>query len=223
MGWFDKSSRACRERCCPRDVSALVYRKGIATFTLLFILICGMVAALVHLQKRAPVMMSLLLICFALAVMFIATEQSKTCFWHKSGEAENRFGGVLALVAAAAVFLSPDSPMFFVARDHLWLGIVLVALVGYLFYHHDRSLTRTQLQHRAPYMPRIPSLALLDADAGKERLRKIVDALDRLDFAFVGTKLIAHRAISEAESDIFVLLSEASSDELNYILTNAQV
>lgn len=96
-------------------------------------------------------------------------------------------------------------------------------VLAFQVYHYDRSLTRYQLQQRAPYLPRVGSISLLDRSAGKARLQALLAALDKLDFQFVGAKLLARARISEAEAEILRLLSEATADELNYMLTNIQL
>lgn len=150
-------------------------------------------------------------------------QEKKTGFWHQSDEAENRVGGMLALIASTAVFLAPDSPLGFIGRDHTILGVVLSVAIAVVVYEYDRYRTRLVMQRRAPHLPRVSSMSLLNVQSGKERLRQLLAALDCLDFSFVGAKLLAQRRIGQAEAEILALLTDAPPDELNYILTNTQL
>ncbi len=150
-------------------------------------------------------------------------QEKKLGFWHQSDEAENRVGGMLALVASSAVFLAPDSPLGFIGRDHTILGVVLAVAISVVVYEYDRYKTRLVMQRRAPHLPRVSSMSLLNVQSGTERMRKLMAALDCLDFSFVGAKLLAQKRIGQAEAEILALLTDAPPDELNYILTNTQL
>jgi hypothetical protein len=128
---------------------------------------------------------------------------------------------IIASVVFSALFLAPDSPL--ALTHNIYFGTVLVLVFSCLYYHFDRSQNRAHLEKRERYLPRVASISLSNQSVSKARVTALQEAMDKLDFSFVGSKLFQQNAIAETEHVIIDLVENANEEELNYMITNIKL
>ena len=133
--------------------------------------------------------------------------------WHRSLESESRWlSGIFAIGAMGFVIG--------MGGGNWWYFFFVI--VG-LYYHYDRFLATKGLKERAPYMPRIGSISLINKEAAKTKFNMIVSCLSKLEYSFVAAKLLSQKEIATNEQTIISVLELTNKEELNYIITNVNL
>mmetsp|Transcript_27988 Transcript_27988/g.68027 ORF Transcript_27988/g.68027 Transcript_27988/m.68027 type:complete len:1049 (-) Transcript_27988:159-3305(-) len=192
----------------------------------IFMLIVVVVTA----TRNAPILMGNSLLCLGLAVFFIATEKSTWGYWHRYRESENRFWCFVAALFATGVLFAADSPASMGATYPRTATTLVFFFVLYV-NHWERSLARKALGNRVwmqkgiENQNRFPSALFSPdlVDSAREKLRTVISCLEKLDYRFAALKTWNQQDILRRERKIVQILSEASCDELNYILTNVNL
>ncbi len=131
-----------------------------------------------------------------------------------------------AFIFSFTLAFASDSPLA-VGKAHWLLGVVFVVGFTCFVEIQDRQMHRRDLVH-IPRLRRIASsdLSFMRKADAKQRVEAINDAVSRIDRQFVPSTfgLLMNRAeVTAAEGSILASLTAASSEELNYILTNVQL
>mmetsp|Transcript_12498 Transcript_12498/g.22700 ORF Transcript_12498/g.22700 Transcript_12498/m.22700 type:complete len:1040 (-) Transcript_12498:169-3288(-) len=188
-----------------------------------FLLVVIIVTAI----RSSPILMTNSLMCLALTSLFIATEHSHWGWWHRYRESENRFWCFVALLFSSGALFASDSPIY-MGKTYPKTAIALVFTFVLYINHWERTLDRKALGYRLKTLKRgnrctsaIFSPHLVDG--AREKLKKVREHLRRLDYKFAALKTWNQQDILSRERSIVSILSEATTDELNYILTNVNL
>jgi len=191
----------------------------------LFIVIVIVVTA----TQRAPYLMGNSLLCLGLSIVFIATEQASWGWWHRYRESENRFWCFVAFLFSTGVLFASDSPLN-VGQIFPKMGFSLIFLFTFFVHQWERALTRESLGVRPEKTPKLShgftSRMFTSQDlvmSAKEKLKRVEENLDKLDFKIAAFKMYHQRDILKNERDILYTLSSATTQELNYILTHVNL
>jgi hypothetical protein len=198
--------------------SYLKQNEGNIALALIFILVMAILGLILLSIVLAPVMSSVITLCILLSLLFVVTESHSIGIWHHNREAENRFWCLIAAALMTAIVFSPDSPLN-IGYHIPSLGISAVVATALYINHRDRELVRYSLM-RPPHLQRVSSLNLIEPISTKNKLQQLIQAMEQLDFKFAGTKVINGRQITAQEELIVNTFSLASTEELNYFVSN---
>eukprot|EP00466_Bigelowiella_natans_P006590 jgi/Bigna1/74371/fgenesh1_pg.28_\ len=125
------------------------------------------------------------------------------------------------------VLFANDSP-FQIGHEYPRIAAFLIFLFVLYVNYWERALARRALGSRRlsrQMLNRFPSANFSPdlVDSARAKLRKVQDNLKRLDYKFAAFKTWMQQDILKRERRIVGILSTASSDELNYILTNVNL
>eukprot|EP00471_Norrisiella_sphaerica_P010883 CAMPEP_0184496344 /NCGR_PEP_ID=MMETSP0113_2-20130426/33712_1 /TAXON_ID=91329 /ORGANISM="Norrisiella sphaerica, Strain BC52" /LENGTH=531 /DNA_ID=CAMNT_0026882925 /DNA_START=47 /DNA_END=1638 /DNA_ORIENTATION=+ len=187
-----------------------------------------MIVIIVTATRKAPILMGNSLVCLSLALLFFFTEHSDWGYWHRYRESENRFWCLVAMLFATGVLFASDSPAQ-IGDRYPRLAMTLIFIFVLYVNHWERSLARralgSRVRLRQQMATRFPSAIFSPdlVDSAREKLRKVTENLRKLDYRFAALKTWNQQDILRRERRIVGILSSASSDELNYILTNVNL
>ncbi|GAB5363207.1 hypothetical protein AAMO2058_000863800 [Amorphochlora amoebiformis] len=185
----------------------------------------AVIVIIVTATRNAPFVMGNSLFCLGLSVVFIMTEQASWGWWHRYRESENRFWCAVAALFAAGVIFARDSPLGF-GSWYPRTGIIIIFIFTLYVNHWERDFARRNLGARVTArkeLKRRYTSALFSpelVDSARAKLKRVKNCLKLLDYKFAALKTWNQLDILRREREILYILSTASSDELNYILTN---
>jgi hypothetical protein len=170
--------------------------------------------------KIAPRFSMALLSLILTVVSFMFTEQS---FTHDANEYENRFWTLTALFLAIVVLFIEDSPLYFQLHN----GIKWFAVGSFTFWAHnyDRHVRRFALI-KARTMKKVVNASEGCNEANHKVLAEVTRLLSGIDNAWFSStfqNLFMLPRVLYIESQIVNIFSEASSEELNYVVSNAEM
>ena len=166
--------------------------------------------------------LNILMICTGI-ICYVLTEYWTT---HDAIEFENRFWTFMAgMIARACVFCS-DSP-FRLPDERSGLGWGIVLLTAYVAHIYDRHLRRLVLS-RVPNIPRVKSSVYdlssrVNARSKLAELRKLQDMLDNKFISSTFQNIFNLGKVLHIENQILNIFLEADKDELNLILSTAEL
>eukprot|EP00606_Chrysophyceae_sp_TOSAG23-5_P000151 GSChrysophyteH2.ASY1.ANO1.676.1 assembled CDS len=173
--------------------------------------------------QHAPIFSLNIMVVVTIIICYVLTEDWTT---HDAIEFENRFWTFVAgMLARACVFCS-DSPLR-LADEHNGLAWLIVVLSAYSAHIYDRHLRRLVLS-RVPNIPRVKSSSYdlssrVNARTKLAELRKLQDMLDNKYISSTFQNIFNLGKVLHIENQILEIFTEADKDELNLILSTAEL
>lgn len=165
-------------------------------------------------------LMGILVIMF----LYILTEQWMT---HDAVEFENRFWTFMAFALARTVLFCKDSP-FQMSSENPISSWVIVVLFTFVAHNYDRHLRRLVLS-RVPNLRRkivsaeFDNEVRINANIKITELRDLLHSIDQRWMSSTFLNIFFLPRVLYVEHKIVVIFSEATSDELNYIIANIEL
>lgn len=174
--------------------------------------------------QYAPVFTIFILLICTTVVLYVLTEHWKT---HDAIEFENRFWSLMAGILAWSCVFCSDSP-FRISQERsgfAWFFVVFSAYVVHLYDRHLRSNALKQI----PVIPRANNSQLFDSsvhNSAKAMLAELRGHQERLDNKYISSffqNIFNIRRVLHLEHEIIQIFSRANEDELNIILSTAEL
>jgi hypothetical protein len=193
----------------------------------LFMLVYGIIGIFVSLIiisiQYAPVFTLFILMICTTVILYVLTEHWKT---HDAVEFENRFWSLMAGILAWSCVFCSDSPFVFSEEKSGWAWFV-VFVSAYSVHVYDRHLRRKVLR-RVPRIPRNSSsqFDLSTQNNAKSLLSELRGYQERLDNKYISSffqNIFNIGRVLHLEHQIIQIFAKAERDELNILLTTAQL
>ena len=172
----------------------------------------------------APVFTIFILLICTTVILYVLTEHWKT---HDAIEFENRFWSLMAGILAWSCVFCSDSP-FRLPQERSGLAWVFVLFSAYVVHLYDRHLRSNALK-LIPDIPRSNTSQQFDSSAhtsAKILLSELRGYQDRLDNKYISSffqNIFNIRRVLNLEHEIIQIFANATADELNIILTTAEL
>jgi hypothetical protein len=197
--------------------------------TLLALIVIGLILlfALVWFSFQIVPKFSLSLLTIVLIVLlYVLTEKWST---HAANEFENRFWSLVAFFLTFVCVFVDDSPLNLGQRSPQ-LGWFLVLTVCFLAHNYDRHLRREKLK-RVDTLKRISSSSiLLRSTSTRDKLHQLLNqvtqlltSIDNIWFSSTFLNFFLLPSVLYNERSIISIFTEATTEELNYLITNSHL
>ncbi|TMW62234.1 hypothetical protein Poli38472_009727 [Pythium oligandrum] len=156
--------------------------------------------------------------------LYLTTESD--WWWHDAQEFENRFWTMTAFLFSTAVLYIHDSPLA-IGRWNSSIGMFLVVSFTSGVHFLDRFIHRQEISRKPRLNPGIQQPELFKhKETAEEKANIVTECVARIDRMYLPStinNMINLGQVKLQEQEIFRVLSDASKDELNYIINNIRL
>ncbi|CAM9116602.1 unnamed protein product [Discosporangium mesarthrocarpum] len=170
----------------------------------------------------APALVFMLCLMAYVVWWYISREDSS--FMHHAQEHENRFWSLVAFCVSGALVFINDSPVA-IGQWSPSLGFVLVAAFTFCIHSYDRQVHRSRIGRVPNISASIASSTMIHTTV-QDKCRRISLCLSKLDNRLVATNvnhMIWADVVTNREKEIINILTDADTDELNYMLPKVKI
>lgn len=171
----------------------------------------------------APFFSISILIIVLIVLLYVLTESWIT---HAANEFENRFWSFISFIFTFVCVFIHDSPCY-LGNYSSFLGWFIIILISFLTHTYDRHLRREKLK-RVDTLKRISSSSLLNHTRNEmhkalEEVNSLLEGIDNYWLSSTFLNLFMLPKVLYNERKIISIFTEASTQELNYIVTNCHL